>query len=92
MKELKIFMLPDASVGTSTPESIVLRGTLAGDDKTPYTLTTDNRVRVNIKNYKDPKVQAVMKPLLGTVVEIGGSYIPPTPDITVTELAGKPIQ
>ena len=65
-----------------------IQGVLSGGGTMPYTVTTAHGLRVYVKNWKDAKVDAVLKPLLGATVEISGTHKPASPDLTVTAVNG----
>lgn len=90
--QLSIFATP-ASTATSGPEEVVLaiKGTLE-TIKSQYILTTDKNIVVYVKNYKDAKVDAALKSLLGTVVEVSGVHAAGVANITVQKVNGVPVQ
>ena len=78
--------------GTSTPATetaVLVKGALAGGDKLPYSITTSLQITVTIKNSKDQRVIDLLKPLLGTTVEIAGTHFIGSKDITVTAVNGN---
>lgn len=88
--QLSIFAAP---AGTSTAElPISVKGTLGGGGKSPYSLTTSRAVVVYVKNSKDAKVDAMLKPLAGNQVEISGTHGAGSNYITVTSVDGKPLE
>jgi len=75
---------------TSTP--VTVSGTLAaGLGKNTYVVITAYGVKAYVKNSSDSGVAAALQSLLGTTVQISGTYIPGTPNILVTSVNGTPI-
>jgi hypothetical protein len=86
------FVLLLGSGASSTPAvAISIRGTLKGDDKTPYTLATSKGLTVGLKNYKAVNVANVLKPLVGTSVLISGTAVPGSKEVIVQSVNGTPI-
>jgi len=87
MTNLSFFVLPVGMSATSTPVSV--SGVLAaGLGKNTYLITTSYGVKVYVKNSADQGVAAALEPLLGTTVQLAGTYIPGTPNVTVTSVNG----
>lgn len=75
---------------TSSPVSV--SGVLAaGLGKNTYIVTTPYGVKTYVKNSSDAAVAALLQPLLGGTVQIAGTYIPGTPNITVTSVNGSQV-
>jgi hypothetical protein len=89
--QLALFVLPK---GTSTePLLVTLKGAVGGGvDRAAYTLTTDKSIVVTLKNGKEPAVEAVIKPLLGTSIEVTGTYVPNSREVVVTAVNGTSLQ
>ena len=87
---LSFLVVPAGSSATSTPVSV--SGTLAaGLGKNTYSIATPYGVKVSVKNSSDNYVAAALQPLLGSSVQVSGTYIPGTPNITVTSVNGSPV-
>jgi len=89
--ELSLLVAPlisATSTATSSEATAALKGALSGGGKTPYAITTANGVKVYVKNYKDEKVDAALKPLLGQEVELVGTYVPGSKEMTVSSVNG----
>ncbi|GEM_PF-655023 len=84
--ELGIFQT--AGVGSSGDVAVTVRGTLAGGDKTQYSITTSHGIVVYVKNWKDSKADAALKPLVGKIIEIVGTHVPGYRDVTVASVNG----
>lgn len=84
------FFIPPSGEATTT--SLNIRGSLAGGDKKPYTLTTSRGAVLNIKNSSNKEVASVLQNLLGNEVEISGTYVPGTREITVINVNGTPVE
>ena len=85
---LSFYVAPPGSVATSTSTTI-LNGTISGGGTKSYLITTANGARVPVANSKDPKVVAIMQPLVGTTsVPFGGTYTPGVDSITLTVING----
>ena len=92
ISQLEIFVTP-LPLSTSTDQvSVTVKGTLGGGDKSLYWLTTNRTIVVYVKNSKDKAVDAALKPLLGSTVEISGVHLAGSRDITVTSVNGQPVQ
>ncbi len=89
LDELAIFKIPSGPLPT-TPSPISVKGKLAGG--TTYTVTTKNDIIIMLKNGKDAKVEAVLKPLVGSDVEISGEHVVGSRDITVQKVNGAAVQ
>lgn len=76
----------------SSPVPLTLKGTLGGGGKSNYVLTTSKNISVNIKNSKDVRVDAMLKPMLGSPVELTGIPTSGAREISVTHVNGAPIQ
>ena len=84
-----------SSSATSTAAQeveVVVRGVLGNGTSVPYVLTTANGVKVAVKNNKDEKVVAVLKPLLGNPVELSGAHVLGSNLLTVHSVNGQPVQ
>jgi multidrug efflux pump subunit AcrA (membrane-fusion protein) len=92
LANLAIFQIP-AAQGTSTAEiPLTVKGMLHGGEKTVYSITTAYDITVTVKNYKDPKVTAALKPFVGSVVELSGTHAPSVREITVTGVNGQTLE
>lgn len=95
-----------SSVPGATPSStptivtavtpVTLKGilTYSGATSTPkntYILTTSKGIMVTVKNSKDTKADAALKPLIGTQVQLTGIQTAGLREITVTEVNGAPL-
>ena len=75
---------------TSSPVSV--SGVLAaGLGKNTYIVTTPYGVKAYVKNSSDAAIAALLQPLLGGAVQIAGTYVPGTPNITVTSVNGSQV-
>lgn len=84
--EVAFFAYP---TGTSTADITgTIKGTLSGGGAVPYAVTTPHGLKAFVKNYKDAKVDAALKPLVGNVAELSGTHKPGSPDLTVTSVNG----
>ena len=88
--EVSFFAVP-ASGSLSADIEGKASGVLSGGGTLPYIVTTAHQLRVYVKNWKDAKVDAALKPLLGATVEISGIHKPTSPDLTVTAVNGAPV-
>ena len=89
--DLLFFMaVPGSSMATDGITATV-RGVLATAKTGQYILTTANGVVIYIKNYKDAKVDALLKPLFGNSVTISGTHTAGSRDFTVTEVNNQPV-
>ncbi len=87
-KNLETLLSLYSATLSSSELPITLSGTIGGNDKTGYTLTTPEQILVNIKNSKDVKLSAALKPLAGTAAALEGTYQPGSKAITVLKVNG----
>jgi len=85
--ELALFVISSVATGTPAAAPISFKGTV-GTAKSGYTFTTAKGIILAVKNSKDAKVEAALKPLVGTVAELGGTHIPGAFDFTLETLNG----
>ena len=88
-------LLLSAPLGLTSPSAAMListEGILSADGKNAYFITTPYGVKAYVKNSGDSGVVALLKPLLGATIQITGTFIPGTPDITVTNVNGFSIR
>lgn len=95
--QLSLFALPLPSNSSTTVKEVTvsIKGVVRGGVKLQYDLVTNKNVVVHVKNSKDLKVDAVLKPLFGTEIEVMGTHSDSDygyPSITVTSVNGKAIQ
>ncbi|HVN26315.1 MAG TPA: hypothetical protein VMT99_01515 [Candidatus Paceibacterota bacterium] len=87
MAELSFYAVPPGTTATST--SITVNGTLGVNATKNYFLTGTYGGKVLVLNSKDPKVIAVLQPLVGSSTKLAGTLVPGTGDMTVVEVDGK---
>lgn len=88
--DLSFFVVPTGVAGAPVnPAPITVSGVLSGG-KPIYTLLTADGIKAYVKNSSDAGVRAALDPLVGgsTTVQIVGTYIPGSPNITVTTVNG----
>ncbi|MBI4085363.1 MAG: hypothetical protein HY432_02575 [Candidatus Liptonbacteria bacterium] len=88
--QLSIFALGEGS--STEPVAFSISGTLGGGGKSLYSLVTDKNVFLVVKNSKDAAVDAALKPLLGSSVELKGTHQPGSNQLTVTTVNGQVAQ
>lgn len=86
--QLSIFVLPTGTSTVAADRPITIRGTL-GSVPIGYTLTTSKGIVLGVKNSKDPKIDALLKPFVGTAAEIDGVIVPGVREITFIGFSGK---
>ena len=84
------FLAAPASAATSATAATVSGTLSAGPTRGSYMIVTSYGVKVYVKNFADKNVAAALQPLLGTTVQLGGTYIPGTPNLTVATVNGNP--
>lgn len=89
--ELLFFVAVPGSSTAVDGITVAIKGTLAVAKSGQYIVTTANGVVVNIKNYKDAKVDALLKPLLAGSIIIAGTHTAGSRDMTVTEVNGQSV-
>lgn len=85
---LSFFVAP---AGEAETKDITISGTLGGGGRSPYTITTSRQVVLNVKNSSESDVSKALQPLLGSVIEVVGTYVPGTRNITVAVVNGVPV-
>lgn len=90
LAELSFFVVLAGSPPTET--AFTLKGSVAGGGKSPYTVAADDGLKVSVKNSKDTKVDAALKPLVGQTAEISGTHVIGSRDVTVTSVNGALVQ
>ncbi len=86
---LSFFVAP---LGGATTTNLTVSGTIGGGGKSPYTLTTGRQVVLSVKNSSVSDVSKALQPLLGSVANIAGTYVPGTRDITVIAVNSVPVE
>lgn len=73
----------------TTPINFTARGMLSGGGKTPYVIMLENGIKLIVVNSKaaDP----LLKPLLNSVVEVAGTHLPGSNNVTLTIVSGIPV-
>ena len=91
MTNLSFLAAPAGSVST-TETPISVSGMLsAGLGKNTYIITTSYGVKVSVKNSSVSMVATALQPLLGTVVQASGTYLPGSPLITIASVNGQSV-
>jgi hypothetical protein len=86
--DLSFYAVPLGTAATSTSTTILI-GSVSGGGTRSYLITTPNGAKVLVANSKDPKVVALVQPLVGTTtVQFGGTYTPGIDSITLTVVNG----
>ena len=85
--QLAIFVLPTGSAPV-VDRSLTIRGKL---ESVPagYTLTTSRGIVLQVKNSKDPRIDALLKPFVGTTVTMDGVVTPGVREITFIGFSAK---
>ncbi|MBU6500315.1 MAG: hypothetical protein KGJ89_00595 [Patescibacteria group bacterium] len=88
--EISFVGVPSGS--TSTEDlAFSVSGVLAGGGQVQYNLTTKNGIKIYVKNYKDAKVDAALKPFVNQTVSLSGTHAPGSRDATITAVNGSDI-
>ena len=88
--QLSLFASP-AIVGTSTQDVAMAVTGMLGNSNGSYTLTTNKNIIFVVKNSKDAGVEATLRPLLGSEVELSGTHAPASRQVTVDKVNGNVI-
>jgi cell division protein FtsB len=92
MTNLSFFVVPANASSSATSSPVAVGGILsAGLGKNTYIITTAYGVKVSVKNSSTAAVAAALQPLLGTTVQVSGTYLPGTPNINVVTVNGAPV-
>jgi ribosomal protein L12E/L44/L45/RPP1/RPP2 len=90
MNELSLFAaLPELGV---SPTPISLTGVVGGGGKNAYTVAAPDGVKILVQNSKDVKVDAALKPFIGSSTQVMGIHLPGSNSVTVTSVAGASVQ
>jgi hypothetical protein len=85
----------DGSSSTAaTPLSVTISGWLSGGGKAPYAITTPRGAKIFVLNSADAKIGPQLKPIVGHTVQLAGTYVPGSDEITVssvTDLTPAPV-
>lgn len=85
--QLSLYTWP-SNVSQTQELPVTIKGILGGGGRALYFLTTNKSLMVNVKNSKDLRVDEVLKPLLGTQVEVSGTHLVKSDSVTVTTVNG----
>jgi len=90
--QLLFFVAPAVASGTATSSAQVsfsLKGVLTFDSRSAqYMVSAPSGLKVSIKNSRDQKVEATLRTLIGTSVEISGTHTKLSRDVTITAVNG----
>lgn len=91
--ELSFLVAPDPKAPTSTTlnRSFSISG-LVSEKKGAYYLTTEHGVVLSVKNSKDKNLITALKPLVGTSVDISGTYNIGSAVVSVASVSGKTLE
>lgn len=87
--ELNMFVVTPNASGTIEAQPYTVKGIISSL-KTGYSVKTVKGIVFNIK--KDAKVDAVLKPIIGSSVTLSGMHAPGSFDITVTSVNGMSVE
>ena len=87
-EQVLIFAAPAAP---AKEVSVAVRGTLRASSDGKFTLVTSRNIVFTVKNYKDAKVTAALKPLADQGVTLSGVHAPASLEITVQGVNGSPL-
>ncbi len=91
--DLSFYVTPSGSIlttGTTLP--ITVSGLLSNGGKAPYIVTTSHGAKIFVANSADAKIAAQLKPLIGTTVQLIGTYVPGSDQMTVASVATSTAQ
>jgi hypothetical protein len=89
---LSFFTVPANSPSLATSSPVSVSGILAaGLGKNTYMITTTYGVKAYVKNSAIAAVATALQPLLGTNVQLTGTYLPGTPNIVVESVNGSSV-
>jgi hypothetical protein len=89
------FYVALAGSSTSAPGAaspIVVSGLLSGGGKAPYALTTQYGAKIFVGNSTDAKIAPQLKTVVGSNVQLTGTYIPGSGQMTVSSVATSSAQ
>lgn len=81
---------PSSTAATALP--ITISGTLSGGGKAPYALTTPRGAKIFIGSATTADVSTQMKPLVGQTIQVSGTYIQGSDEMTATSVASTTSQ
>lgn len=85
--DLSFFMVPPNAT-SSVDVAFSLQGALSGNASVLYAVTSADGIRASVKNSKDANVNAALKNLVGTSVEISGTHMAGSKDVIVNSVNG----
>lgn len=77
-----------SSVAVATTTTTQVSGVLRGGGSALYVVTTSYGVKVYVKNSSDAKVSAALTPLIGDNVQLSGTHLVGSANLTVTSVNG----
>lgn len=83
---LSFYAAPPGSSPTST-FSLTISGMLSGGGKAPYALTTSYGAKIFVANSSDAVIGPELKSFVGDMVQLAGTYMPGSDQLTVTSVA-----
>ena len=90
--QLLFFVAPAPASGTATSSAQVsfsLKGVLTFDSRSvQYMVSAPSGLKVSIKNSRDQKVETVLRPLIGTSIEISGTHAKLSKEVTINSVNG----
>ncbi len=90
--EVSFIVVPPRTTESATVSemSFTIKGVLE-QNRGRYVLNTENGVKISIVNSADSKVEALLKPLVGNVVEISGTHAAGSSDAKVSAVNGESV-
>jgi len=82
---------PSSTTGASVP--VTISGSLSFSNRALYMIVTPRGAKIFIANSGDTKIVSQLKPLIGDTVQLAGTYVPGTDQMTVasvTDLSPAP--
>ena len=88
---LSFYVVPQGTSPTSSP--ITVRGVLSGGGKAPYALTTTSLGgKIYVTNSSNASTSGMLKPLVGQTIQLSGTYVPGSDEITVASVTSSTLQ
>lgn len=88
--ELAFFVVP-SGVSATMPITFDMQGVLSEGAGFYAFKTADNGITLNIKNSRSPDLATILRPLVSQTIQIKGTHLPASRDVTVTVVNGTAV-
>jgi len=88
---LSFFAIPVgvSSTTAATALPVTISGSLSGGGKAPYAITTPRGAKIFVLNSADAKISAQLKPIVGHTVQVTGTYVAGSDELTINTVTDE---